>query len=83
MASEERGHGKGTHGRKDRPLCNADGLAPPQELGVGGKSSKKTLVVWLLRGDVVQDDFGSYAVFTEQDSSASQMKAAKVLDVIA
>ena len=34
-----------------------------------------------LRGDVVKDD--SYVVFTEQGSSASQMTAVKVLDVIA
>ena len=37
----------------------------------------------VLRGDIVKDDSGSYAVFTEQGSSASQMTAAKVLDVIA
>ena len=30
-----------------------------------------------LRGDIVKDDSGSYAVFTEQGSSASQMTAAK------
>ena len=30
-----------------------------------------------LRGDVVKDDSVSYAVFTEQGSSASQMTAAK------
>ena len=36
----------------------------------------------VLRGDIVKDDSGSYAVFTEQGSSASQMKAAKVLDII-
>ena len=29
------------------------------------------------RGDIVKDDSGSYAVFTEQGSSASQMTAAK------
>ena len=34
------------------------------------------------RGDMVKDDSGSYAVFTEQGSSASQMTAAKVMDVI-
>ena len=34
-------------------------------------------------GDIVKDDSGSKAVFTEQGSSASQMKAAKVMDVIA
>ena len=34
----------------------------------------------VLRGDIVKDDSGAYAVFTEQGSSASQMKAAKVMD---
>ena len=32
----------------------------------------------VLRGDIAKDDAGSYAVFTEQGSSASQMTAAKV-----
>ena len=36
----------------------------------------------VLRGDIVKDDSGSYAVFTEQGSPASQMKAAKVMDII-
>ena len=36
----------------------------------------------VLRGDIVEDDSGSYAVFTEQGSSASQMTAAKVMDTI-
>ena len=36
----------------------------------------------VLRGDIVKDDSGSYAVFTEQRSSASQMLAAKVMDII-
>ena len=36
----------------------------------------------VLRGDIVKDDSGSYAVFTEQRSSASQMTAAKVMDII-
>ena len=31
----------------------------------------------------MKDDSGAYAVFTEQGSSASQMTAAKVTDVIA
>ena len=30
----------------------------------------------------MKDDSGSYAVFTEQGSSASQMTATKVMDVI-
>ena len=36
----------------------------------------------VFRGDIVKDDPGSYEVFTEQGSSASQMTAAKVMDVI-
>ena len=36
----------------------------------------------VLRGDIVKDDSGSYAVFTEQGSSASQMAAAKIMDII-
>ena len=36
----------------------------------------------VLRGDTVKDDSGSYAVFTEQGSSASQMTAAKAMDII-
>ena len=31
----------------------------------------------MLRGDIVKDNSGAYAVFTEQGSSASQMTAAK------
>ena len=38
---------------------------------------------FVLRGDIVKDDSGSYAVFTEQGSSAPPMTAAKVMDVIA
>ena len=36
----------------------------------------------VLRGDIVKDDSGSYAVFTEEGSSASKMTAAKVMDII-
>ena len=36
----------------------------------------------VLRGDIVKDDSGSYAVFTEQGSSASQVTGAKVMDII-
>ena len=36
----------------------------------------------VLQGDIVKDDSGSYAVFTEQGSSTSQMTAAKVMDII-
>ena len=36
----------------------------------------------VLRGDIVKDDSGSFSVFTEQGSSASQMTAAKIMDII-
>ena len=36
----------------------------------------------VLRVDIVKDNSGSYAVFTEQGSSASQMTAAKIMDII-
>ena len=36
----------------------------------------------MLRGDIVKDNSGSYAVFIEQGSSASQMTAAKIMDII-
>ena len=35
----------------------------------------------VLRGDIVKDDSGSYAVFTEQGSSASQTTAENVMDI--
>ena len=36
----------------------------------------------VLRDDIVKDDSGSYAVFTEQGSSATQMTATKIMDII-
>ena len=35
----------------------------------------------MFRSDIVKDDSGACAVFTEQGSSASQKTAAKVMDV--
>ena len=46
------------------------------------QSTKNTKGRVVLRGDIVEDDSASYAVFTEQGSSASQMTAAKVMDII-
>ena len=45
------------------------------------QSSQKYKGRAVLRGDIVKDDSGAYAVFTEQGSSASQMTAAKVMGV--
>ena len=36
----------------------------------------------VLRGDIAKDNSGSYAVYTKQGSSASQMTAAKIMDII-
>ena len=36
----------------------------------------------VLRGDIVKDNSGSHAVFTEQGFSASQMTAVKIMDII-
>ena len=36
----------------------------------------------VLQGDIAKDDSGSHAVSTKQRSSASQMTAAKVMDII-
>ena len=36
----------------------------------------------VLRRDIVKDDSGSYEVSTEQRSSAFQMTAAKIMDII-
>ena len=36
----------------------------------------------VFRGDIVKDNSGSYAVFTEQGFSAFQMTAAKVMEII-
>ena len=49
------------------------------ELGAKHQKYKGRVV---LCGDIVKDDSGSYAVFTEQGSSASQMTAAKIMDII-
>ena len=37
----------------------------------------------VFRGDIVKDNSGACAVFTEKVSSASQLSAAKVMDVTA
>ena len=79
---QNKGHRRGTKRGKDSSFCDADGPTPTQELEAGAEVPKcKGRVV--LQGEVVKDDSGSYAVFTEQRSSASQMTAAKVVDVIA
>ena len=50
------------------------------ELELNSQKYKRRIV---LRGDIVTDDSGAYAVFTEQGSSGSLMTAAKIKDFIA
>ena len=62
---------------KKRVIAEARVIGGPlssQEFGIGGRAA--------LRGDIVKDASGSCAVFTEQGSSASQVTAAKVMDII-
>ena len=63
-------------GRKSS-FCLTDGHLSFAECRIG-ESTKKYKGRVVLRGDIVKDDSGSYAVFAEQGSSASQMTAAKV-----
>ena len=46
------------------------------------QNTRNTKVELCSRGDIVKDNSGSYAVFTELGSSASQMTAAKIMDII-
>ena len=67
-------------GRKSS-FCLTDGHLSFEECWLKTRDQKYRGRV-VLRGDTVKDDTGSYAAFTEQGSSASQMTAAKVMDII-
>ena len=75
MISEARNEGKTVHFASLMDVCHLKNseLEPQYQ-------KHKGMVV--LRGDIVKDDSGSYAVFTELGSSASQMTAAKVMDIV-
>ena len=78
MIDEARNKGRKVHFAS---FCVIDGHLSSKEFGDGASNQKyKGRVV--LPGDIVEDDSGSCAVFTEQGSSASQMTAAKVMDGI-
>ena len=70
MIDEAREKGRTVHFASLMDICHL------KNAGLEAKHQKyKGRVV--LRGDIVKDDSGSYAVVTEQASSASQMAAAK------
>ena len=75
MIDEARNKGRKVHFASLMDLCHLKN----SELEPRYQKNQNRVV---LRGDIVKDDSGSYAVFTEQGSSASQMTAAKVMDIV-
>ena len=82
VKSKKEAHSVEAQREKESPLCHTDGHLSSQNSELEPKDQKYQGRV-ALRGDIVKDDSGAHAVFTEQGSSASQMTAAKVTDVIA
>ena len=68
--------------KKESPLCHTDGHMSRQKMLSWNPNYRSIKSEVVLRGHIVKDDSGAYAVFTEQGSSASQMTAAKIMDVI-
>ena len=75
MIDEARTKGAKVHFASLMDICHLKNA----ELGTKHQKYKGRIV---FRGDIVKDDSGSYAVFIEQESSASQMTAAKVIEII-
>ena len=74
MIAEARNEGRKVHFASLMDLCHLKN----SELEPKFQKYKGRIV---LRADIVKDDTGSCAVFAEQGSSASQMTAAKVMDI--
>ena len=74
MIDEARTSGAKVHFASSVDICHSKNA----ELEAKHQKYKGRVV---LRGDIVKNDSGSYAVFTEHGSSASQMTAAKVMDI--
>ena len=79
---QEGGHKRGTEKQQQSSLSFIDGLMSSTEFGVGATfpEVQRKGCAWRRHA---KDDSGAYAVLTEQGSSASQMTAAKVVDVLA
>ena len=76
MIDEKRTSGATVHFASSMDICHL------KNAELEAKHQKKYRGRVVLRGDIVKDNSGSYAVFTEQGSSASQMTAAKIMDII-
>ena len=74
VIDEARNKGRTVHFASLMDLCHLKN----SELELQYQKYKGRVV---LRGDMAKDDSGAYAAFTEQGSSASQMTAAKVMDI--
>ena len=74
MIEEARNEGRKVHFASVTDLCHfKNSELEPQYQKYNGRV--------VLRGDIVKYDSGSYAVFTEQGSSASQMTTAKIMEI--
>ena len=69
--------------RAQKFICLIDGHLSFEETSNWRRSTKNYKGRVVLRGDIVKNDSGAHAVFTEQGSSASKMTAAKAMYVIA
>ena len=85
-ADESQKHERSDHWSKDwglkSSLCVIDGSLCHLKNSELEPQCQKYNGRVVLRGDIVKHDSGSYAVFTEQGSSASHMTAAKVMDIL-
>ena len=79
---EKGGYSRSAKRQKESPPCYIDGHLSSQKSGVRTEVSK-VRSPGRAPSASLKDDSGSYAVFTEQGSSASQMTAGKVMDVMA
>ena len=71
---KERGDRWSKDERRESSFRLTDGHMSLEECWIGGKAPK-------IRRDIVKDDTGSHAVFTEKGSSTSLMTAAKGMDI--
>ena len=73
MIDEARTSGATVHFASLMDICHL------KNAELGGKTPEIQRSNCSPRGDIVKDNSGSYAVFTEPGSSASQMTAAKIM----
>ena len=79
-SQEQKGDYSGSKKRqKESPLGYIDGHMSPQKAELAPKLQKYRGRV-VLGGEIKDDSWRAYAVFTEQGSSASQMTASKFMD---